>query len=157
MAYAEKTSVPVSKTKADIEELVQKHGENQFISGYKNNTAAIGFTMDGRQIRFILPLPDKQAREYWYTPGRGQRRTEDAAHTAWEQASRSRWRALYLIVKAKLEAVDAGISTVEREFFYDIVLPDGRTAGEWLAPQIETAYQTGQMPPMLPMLKGEGS
>lgn len=80
-------------------------------------------------------------------------RADDAAHTAWEQACRSRWRALYLIVKAKLEAVEAGISTVEREFLYDIVLPDGRTAGEWIAPQIEMAYQTGQMPAMLPMLE----
>ena len=140
MAYAEKTSVSVSRTKADIEELISRYGAEQFVSGFKGNTAAIGFTISGRQIRFILPLPDKQAREYWYTPGRGNRRTDDAAHTAWEQACRSRWRALYLIVKAKLEAVEAGIST------------DGRTAGEWLAPQIETAYETGQMPPMLPML-----
>lgn len=152
MAYAEKTSVSVARTKADIEELVQKYGADQFVSGYKNDLAVIGFSMAGRQIRFILPLPDKSAREYWYTPGRGQRRTDDAAHTAWEQACRSRWRALYLIVKAKMEAVDAGISTVEREFLYDIVLPDGRTAGEWMEPQIAAAYQTGQMPPMLPML-----
>lgn len=151
MAYAEKTSVSVSRTKADIEDMVQRYGANQFVSGYKDDIAVIGFSMSGRQIRFLLPLPDKQAREYWYTPGRGQRRTEDAAHAAWEQACRSRWRALYLIVKAKLEAVEAGISTVEREFFYDIVLPDGRTAGEWMAPQIEAAYQTGQMPAMLPM------
>lgn len=58
---------------------------------------------------------------------------------------------MYLIVKAKLEAVEAGISTVEREFFYDVVLPDGRTTWEWMAPQIEAAYQTGEMPAMLPM------
>ena len=133
MAYAEKTSISVARTKADIEELVQKYGA-------------------GRQIKFLLPLPDKSAREYWYTPGRGQRRTEAAAHTAWEQACRSRWRALYLIIKAKLEAVEAGISTVEREFLYDIVLPEGQTAGEGMAPQIAEAYQTGQMPPMLPLL-----
>lgn len=151
MAYAEKTSVSVSRTKADIEDLVQRYGADQFVSGYKDDIAVIGFSMSGRQIRFLLPLPDKQAREYWYTPGRGQRRTEDAAHAAWEQACRSRWRALYLIVKAKLEAVEAGISTVEREFLYDIVLPDGCTAGEWMAPQIENAYQNGQMPAMLPM------
>lgn len=152
MAYAEKTSVSVSKTKADIEELIQRYGAEQFVSGYKDNIAVIGFAMSGRQIKFVIPLPDKQSREYWYTPGRGQRRSEDAAHTAWEQACRSRWRALYLIVKAKLEAVDAGISTIEREFLYDIVLPDGRTAGEWMAPQIDIAYQTGQMPALLPML-----
>lgn len=153
MAYAEKTSVSVSRTKADIEDLIQKYGADQFVSGYRDNIAVIGFTMAGRQIKFILPLPDKHDREYLYTPGRGQRRTQEAALAAWEQACRSRWRALYLIVKAKLEAVEAGISTVEREFFYDIVLPDGRTAGEWMAPQIEAAYQTGQMPPMLPLLE----
>lgn len=152
MSYAEKTSVSVSKTKADIEELIQRYGAEQFVSGYKDNIAIIGFAMVGRQIKFVLPLPDKQAMQYWYTPGRGQRRTDEAAHAAWEQACRSRWRALYLIVKAKLEAVDAGISTIEREFLYDIVLPDGRTAGEWMAPQIDTAYQTGQMPPLLPMI-----
>lgn len=153
MAYAEKTSVSVSRTKADIEDLVQRYGADQFVSGYKNDIAVIGFSIEGRQIRFLLPLPDKKDREYWYTPGRGLRRTEESAHAAWEQACRSRWRALYLIVKAKLEAVEAGISTVEREFFYDIVLPDGRTAGEWMAPQIEAAYQTGQMPAMLPMFR----
>lgn len=152
MAYAEKTSVSVARTKAEIEELIQQYGADQFVSGYKDDLAVIGFSMASRQIRFLLPLPDKQAKEYWYTPGRGQRLTDEAAHAAWEQACRSRWRALYLIVKAKMEAVDAGISTVEREFLYDIVLPDGRTAGEWIAPQIAAAYQTGQMPAMLPML-----
>ncbi|MEY8357246.1 hypothetical protein AALB39_28430 [Lachnospiraceae bacterium 54-53] len=59
---------------------------------------------------------------------------------------------MYLIVKAKLEASEAGNSTVEREFFYDIVLTDGRTAGEWLGTQIGEEYQTGQMPPMIPLL-----
>ena len=153
MAYAEKTSISVAKTKADIEELIQRYGADQFVSGYKENLAVIGFSINGRQIRFMLPLPDKQSKEYWYTPGRGQRRTGEAAHTAWEQACRSRWRALYLIVKAKMEAVEAGISTIEREFLYDIVLQDGHTAGEWMAPQIDAAYQTGQMPPMLPLLE----
>lgn len=156
MAYAEKTSVSVSKTKADIEELIQRFGADQFVSGYKGNVAVIGFSMASRQIRFTLPLPDKGEREYCFTPGRGQRRTGEAALAAWEQACRSRWRVLYLIVKAKLEAVEAGIRTIEREFLYDIVLPDGRTAGEWVLPQIEAAYQTGQMPAMLPMLEIQG-
>ena len=57
-----------------------------------------------------------------------------------------------MIIKAKLEAVESGISTVEREFFYDVVLPDGKTIGEWMAPQLEEAYRTGSMPPMLPLL-----
>lgn len=152
MAYAEKTSVSVSKTKADIEDLIQKAGAGQFISGYKENMAVIGFSLANRQIRFVLPLPDKQEQKFWFTPERRTKRSEKQAYEAWEQACRSRWRALYLIIKAKLEAVDNGISTIEREFFYDIVLPDGKTVGEFMAPQIETTYKTGEMPPLLPMI-----
>lgn len=152
MAYAEKTSVSVSKTKADIEDLIQKAGAGQFVSGYKENMAVIGFSLANRQIRFVLPLPDKQEQKFWFTPERRTKRSEKQAYEAWEQACRSRWRALYLIIKAKLEAVDSGISTIEREFFYDIVLPDGKTVGEFMATQIETAYKTGEMPPLLPMI-----
>lgn len=152
MAYAEKTSVSVSKTKADIEDLIQKAGAGQFVSGYKENMAVIGFSLANRQIRFVLPLPDKQEQKFWFTPERRTKRSEKQAYEAWEQACRSRWRALYLIIKAKLEAVDSGISTIEREFFYDIVLPDGKIVGEFMAPQIETAYKTGEMPPLLPMI-----
>lgn len=154
MAYVEKTSVSVSKTKADIEDLIIRSGAGQFLSGLKDNMAVIGFSLADRQIRFTLPLPDKSDKQFWYTPERRNKRTEQQAYTAWEQACRSRWRALYLIIKAKLEAVESGISTVEREFFYDVVLPDGKTIGEFMAPQLEIVYQNGVMPPMLPMLEG---
>jgi len=40
--------------------------------------------------------------------------------------------------------------TLEREFMADIVLPDGRTTAEWLAPQLSLAYETAQMPALLP-------
>lgn len=155
MAYAEKTSVSIAKTKADIEELIQKAGAGQFVSGYKENMAVIGFSVDNRQIRFVLPLPDKEDKKFWYTPERRNKRTKEQAYAAWEQACRAKWRALYLIIKAKLEAVESGISTIEREFFYDIVLPDGNTVGEFLSPQLDMVYESGNMPPMLPMLRTE--
>ena len=151
MAYAEKTSVSVAKTKADIEELVIKAGAGQFVSGYNGNMAVIGFSMTDRQIRFVLPLPDKADEKFWFTPERKNRRTEQQAYAAWEQACRSKWRALYLIIRAKLEAVESGISTIEKEFFYDIVLPNGQTLGEHIAPQLEVAYQSKQMPSLLPV------
>lgn len=152
MAYAEKTNVSVAKSKADIEELIQRAGAGQFVSGYKDNIAIIGFSLSDRQIRFTLPLPDKQDVAFWYTPERRNKRTDEQAYAAWEQACRSRWRALYLIIKAKLEAIESGISTAEREFFYDIVLPDGKTVGEWMSPQLNVVYENGVMPPMLPAL-----
>lgn len=152
MAYAQNTTVNVSKTQDDIYRMITYAGAKQYIFGVKENTAMIGFTLENRQIRFLLPLPDKNDVEFWYTPERKKKRTKEQACKVWEQACRSRWRALYLIIKAKLEAVEAGISTIEREFFYDIVLPNGKTCGEVLSPQIKESYESGNMPPLLPDL-----
>lgn len=43
MSYAENTFVSVTKAKADIKELIIKAGVGQFLSGYKENMAVIGF------------------------------------------------------------------------------------------------------------------
>jgi len=53
----------------------------------------------------------------------------------------------------RAEAAEAGITTLEIALQPYILLPNGRTAGEWLAPQIEAAYQSGRMPALL--LPGE--
>jgi hypothetical protein len=107
------------------------------------------FVLANRRIRFQLPLPDPNDKRFTHTPGRGQRRTADAQEREYEQAVRQRWRALALVIKAKLEAVEAGISSVEDEFLAFVMLPNGSTVGETIAPQIEASYATGQMPPLL--------
>ena len=150
MTYAEKTSVPVDRSKAEIERILQRYDAEQFISGWDSNRAMIGFRMNGRQIRFIVELPDKNAKEFTHTPGRKSRRDESKAYAAWEQACRQRWRALALVIKAKLEAVETGITVFEDEFMAHIVLPDGQTVGEYMRPQIAAAYESGSMPKLLP-------
>lgn len=150
--YAENTSVSVARTKADIEDTIQKYGAQQFVTGFQGSRAAVGFTVFNRQIRFIIELPDKQERKILFTPERGTRRTDEAAAKEWEQVCRQKWRALYLVIKAKLEAVDSGISSFEDEFMANIVLPDGSLVGEFMKPQIAAAYETGSMPALLPML-----
>ncbi len=106
--------------------------------------------MNGRQIRFIVELPDKNARAFTHTPGRNSRRDASRAYAAWEKACRQRWRALALVIKAKLEAVETGITVFEDEFMAHIVLPDGQTVGEYIRPQIAAAYQSGSMPQLMP-------
>lgn len=68
-------------------------------------------------------------------------------------AIKQRWRALALIIKAKLEAVESGISEFDDEFLANIMLPDGATVGEWFRPQLAEAYRIGSMPTGLPMLE----
>lgn len=152
--YAENTSVPADKSRQEIERTLQRYGASAFMYGWESTNAIVAFQMKDRRIRFILPLPDPKERRFTHH-SRGMR-TPAAAHEAWEQATRQRWRALALVIKAKLEAVEAGISEFEDEFLANIVLPGGQSVGQWMRPQVEVAYQTGRMPPMLPLLEDKG-
>lgn len=148
--YASETEVSCAKSRIDIETTLQRYGAEQFAYASTADKAMIGFVMDARQVRFVLPLPPRANFRMTQT---GRERTEKSQADAWEQACRQRWRALLLVIKAKLEAVECGISCFEQEFMANIVLPDGQTAGDYLLPQIARAYDTGTMPPSLPMLE----
>lgn len=147
--YAEGTTVPSDRSRAEIEKVVSRYGADSFGYGWQDRRAMIGFRMHGKQIRFILPMPDRNAPEFSRTPT-GRPRTATAAAEAFEREVRQRWRALALVVKAKLVAVEEGVVTFEEEFGAYVVLPDGRTVGEYLTPAIEQAYQSGRVPPLLP-------
>ena len=71
----------------------------------------------------------------------------------WEQACRQRWRALALVIKAKLEAVESGITTFEDEFLAHIVMPDGQTVATHIKPRIAEAYEGGRMLALMPPSK----
>lgn len=153
--YAENTSVSVEKSKAEIEAMLMRHGASQFISGWQDDgKAMVQFRMHGRYVRFILELPDPESREFKQTPSRRYARTAEEAHKAWEQACRSRWRALCLCIKAKLEAVAAGITTFETEFLPHTVLGNGRTVADEMLPRLTKHYETGLVADALPMLGG---
>ncbi|MEW8228634.1 MAG: hypothetical protein AB2748_23150 [Candidatus Thiodiazotropha endolucinida] len=151
MAYAEKTTVSTEKSRAEIERILQRYGADQFMYGWNEDSAVVAFRAEGRQIRFSLPMPDRKERRFTHH-SRGMR-TPDAAMKEWEQACRQRWRALALVIKAKLEAVEAGIAVFEDEFMANIVLPNGTTVSQFMRPQIATAYETGDMPKLLPLLE----
>ena len=148
--YAADTSVSMEKSQAEIERTLTRYGATSFMRGWDQNRAILAFVIRGKQVRMILPMPARSERQFTHTPTGKARTSQQAVTDAWEQACRQRWRALALVVKAKLEAVEAGISTFEDEFLSHIVLPSGETAGQWLIPQVITAYETGVMPPLLP-------
>lgn len=148
--YAASTDVSSSRSRDEIERTLERYGADQFLYGWQDNAAVVGFRMEGRQIRFILPLPGKNERRF--TQHSRGTRTPEAALKEWEQAVRQRWRALALVIKAKLEAIESGISLFEDEFMANIVLPGNQTVGEFMRPQIAEAYRIGTAPAMLPML-----
>lgn len=143
MSYAEETRVSVEKTRAEIESLLSRAGAVKF--GYMTETkgAAIACVLNNRSLRFLLPLPDRADRVFRFTPHRNVRRNDAEAYNAWEQACRSRWRGLYLCIRAKIEAVQVGISTFEEEFLAHFVLSDGRTVGQSIIPQLNECAGSG--------------
>jgi hypothetical protein len=144
MAYAEGTSVAPEKSQMEIAGLIRKYGAGSFATGWDGPRAVVQFVAHDRQIRFVLELPTDW-RQYILTPAK-QRRTEKGARDAMEAEIRRRWRALMLVIKAKLEVVETGISTFETEFMAHTVMPDGRTVAEHILPRIDQAIAAGQMP-----------
>ncbi len=150
MSYATSTSVPVDRSRAEIESLLRRYGASQFVSGWNVSRAAIGFVIGKLSVRFELPLPNPNDDVFAKTPAGRRRRNAADQMRAWEQACRSRWRALLLVIKAKLEAVEVGISTVEQEFLAWTVVPGtGETVYQQIGPKLLKAAETGQAPRLL--------
>lgn len=130
MSFAEGTTVPVEKSRAEIERLIMKYGASGFSSGWFGSQAAIQFVANGRNVRFTLDLPDREwgievlwnrKRSPYYSktqiPAADVAKVVDAEH-------RRRWRCLLLAIKAKLEVVESGIATFDEEFLAHIVIDD---------------------------------
>lgn len=142
--YAKNTQVQSGRSRDEIERTLTRYGAQGFIYGWQDNQAAIAFQMNGKHVKFIIPMPDRL--EFKRTPT-GRTRSASQINAEHEKAIRQKWRALGLVIKAKLEAVESGITCFEDEFMAHIVLPDGQTVGAWMRPQIESC----NMPKLLPI------
>lgn len=148
--YAENTTVGSDRSRAEIERTLARYGADQFMYGWEIGQAVLAFRANSRNVKFVLPMPDRNSSEFTHTPTRGNRRSDAQIEAEYEQAVRQRWRALALVIKAKLEAVEAGITVFEDEFLAHIMLADGTTVGQWARPQLERVYSSGEMPALLP-------
>ena len=107
--FAKNTTVPVERSQSEIRNILGKYKADGFACGWEGKLDCLSWTYKG--VHYIL-------------------RVERPSNA---QQHRQRWRALRLVIYAKLEAVDCGISTVEREFMAWAMGPDGRTLGDVLS------------------------
>jgi hypothetical protein len=151
--YARGTHVSVSRSKAELEEILVKHGagRNGILNDADRGRAIVMFTLSGRDYRVVVPLPFPSDFATKYVRGKAVEVKGEARVKAWEQACRERWRAVVLVVRAKLELVALGASTIEREFLADLLLPSGARVHEELAAPVAEAYRTQK-----PLLLGPG-
>jgi hypothetical protein len=148
--YASTTEVSVERSRAEIEETLRRYGATSFHSGWEEDRAMIGFRIHGLFVRFVLPFPIRTDRRFTHKKVRGydQKMSDLQSQRAYEQEMRSRWRALLLVIKAKLEATECKISSIEQEFLAFIVMPNQMTVGEWLADSIPQ-IKAGEMPKLM--------
>lgn len=142
--YANKTNVPVNQSRHEIERLLQKNGATQFVFGHADGHALVAFEMSTtdnvgervkRRLRFLVPMP---------IATRSMNEAKVAAET------RRRWRALLLVLKAKLEAVTSSIVTFDTEFLAHIVVEGTSTVGDRMVPALSKAIESGgHLPPLL--------
>ncbi len=132
MAYAQRTEVPVTKTRAEIERLLENAKAKQYGTAvdYDELKARVQFRLQDRVVRFTVQLPDPTK----------------LGPTRFQSAERQRWRALLLVLKAKLESVESGIETFDSAFLAQIVMPNDSTVADILKPHIISAYKSGKMP-----------
>lgn len=146
--YAKQTTVDANQSRSEIERTLERYGATSFAYSKNETQAVIIFDMNERRVRFNLPLPARS--EFMQTETGRSRKSQTAIEDAYQQSVRQRWRALALVIKAKLESIESGIETFDEAFMPHILLPGGReTVSSWMVPQIERAYETGQMPPLL--------
>jgi hypothetical protein len=156
--YASGTGVSVDRSRAELDRLLSRYGASKRLTSVddENGEAYVGFFIHERTVKLRIPLPKLNDFATKYDGrSQGQRKvSQEAQAKLYEQACRERWRVFVLLVKAKLETVELGLSTVEREFMADICLPNGRTVGQLMESVIQDAYATGKVP-KLPAYTGE--
>ncbi len=148
--FAAGTDVSVEKSRAEIEKLITRYGATSTAFMNAPGRAMILFEAQDRRIVFELPLPDPSDEKFGRTPKGRKQLDPQRRYEAWEQACRQRWRALALVIKAKLEAVESGITTFEDEFLAHIIMPDGISVGKHVKPMVAAWYAGGTMRPLLP-------
>ena len=137
--YVRGASVSCAASQAEIRDMLTAAGADnlRFVSVHGN--AGITFSSAGHRFRFVLPVPATVPGTP--DPDRGPR-PEDSESKALQDAARHRWRQLSLLIRAKLDAVDAGIVTFDEEFLAYVVMPGGGTVFQASAHGIAAAYAT---------------
>lgn len=133
--YAKNTTVPISKTKIQIQNLLTSWGIDEFFFGTSPRGDGIGFKYKDHVYKHNVPMPpDKNI----------------LSERQYEQKVRQRWRILYMSLKMKLEEIDSGGMSFEDQFLAMMCLPDGSTVGDFMRlPENVSMLQKAEMPKMI--------
>lgn len=130
MSFAEGTTVPPEKSRAEIETIVRKHGAIKIGSYTDGEKAVVTFATADRTVKFTVPMPDpndEALRKKALWPATWGSPIASRLKQVIDSEERRRWRCLLLVIKAKFEGLDAGVETFDEAFLAHIVTPGGAT------------------------------
>jgi hypothetical protein len=157
MRYAAQTSVPVSRSVAEINDMVVSWGAEDFGYFQDGGKAVVSFMARNRRVRFsVVLVTDRAVRDSLVGKWgfRHKDPTDSDVAKIREQETRRKWRALALSIKAKLVAVDDTVETFEEAFLAHIVDPhSNQTVAEIVTARLEQAYTSGRKVPLLPPME----
>lgn len=121
--YAEGTTVTVDRSRGEISGILATHGVERM--GWQTGPEGdeLMFELGGNSFRFQIPKPTITEIRRDYPNTRDERAKLDGE---W----RRRWRANVLLLKAKLEFIDSGDTTLERELLPYMLTAGGQTVAE---------------------------
>jgi len=158
--YASDTSVPVAKSRGEIEKLLRTWGADQmqWSDDFNGGKAMLRFTWDNEgteyMARFTVNVPtanEVRDEAVHATSGRFMQNKYDKAM---ERRGMVEHRELALLMKAIFVAVDCGLITAEQVFLPFLEGQDGMTVSERLLPELEKMLKRGGTKNLLPMFAG---
>lgn len=157
--FADGTDITAAASLADIEGEMARFGATGFLT-YRDDVrrfSVVGFHLpDIGAFLLYIPLPDEAKFGKDKAPV-ATKSGKKPFKSAFEQEYARILRVVVNLVKTKLAAVQEGVTSVEREFFSDLVIYTGngrqQTVFEWYAPQIEHLRREGLTPPVLPAIE----
>lgn len=149
--FAEGTTVGAGRTKGEIEDMLLSRGVEQFGTMADSGSATIMFSNQMLTYRITMQLPDREDPAFTdYKQGSvTYRRSEAQIDERFSKELNRKWRALAAVIKAKLIAVEEGITTFEDEFLAHVVTSTGQTLGERMIPHIKQEALEGNLPTTL--------
>lgn len=136
--YSE-TSVPESKSLAEIETLLRRHKVKATRWTNMSDLVRLEFTWDweGHGLSFRIDLAIPEILDGYKLQGSNR-----------DQERRRRLRILFNHIKAKLVAVEEGLVEMQREFLPYLLSEGGETAGDIAMVQLQGLRELGQVPSM---------
>jgi hypothetical protein len=135
VTYARGTEVNVAGSQQEVGRIFMRYGIETYSFGASPGKAVVEFLLGAFPVRVEVPLPPRPAEDKEQNPKTGR---WVQTIPPWEQAVKERWRALVLLLKANLEAVELGLLSVEQAFMPYLILSDGRVLGDMVLPGIRS-------------------